>query len=662
MGNGLKRFADDDSDQWGGAPRKASSGAYWSKRWRTDRRLYVSGSFSADLAPLPDRVAPALAMLPALIQRPVVTEFYSHLPQGFGDPCSWRQRAVAHDWIRGAVAKFTEAHLDIAYDFEEIEGRARRNAEICEHIPTLPGIAAYCRAHGIEAPEPSPPDTAGRLTVAGCIARTRDPRWWRRALTKYYRRRAEETLRGTGFVRRQRSLYASRFAVQAHGAGERATRDYLKARVIDNGSVQLNLWDVHQRSIANPAIRRAELMTRMSGFERIARESGHVAEFITLTTPSKFHAYLSTGAPNPAYEGASVRDAQAWLSKMWTRSRSKLKRLSMLVYGFRVAEPHHDGTPHWHMVLFTNESDRGTLRAVLRGHWLSECGSEPGAAHHRIEFKSIDYAQGSATGYLSKYIAKNIDGFDVGEDFEADAGEPNTSGQWKGDDGTVRRAGLNQPDGEHLDNQKIEVARSGPRAIAAADAPKPNAATITVARVRAWASLHGIRQFQQIGGPQVTIYRELRRIRDPVCKLAGPEPGQADSRSQRLSRPLVDVASIERARVPADAGDWAGYVTAIGGIEAGRKGSLSLWTEITGECNHYSEAKGPQIRGVLGPGGGAITRFDHWRVEKRAVTAPFFDLVRSALGPVAIIVRAGPGLSEPRGWTNPRETSMYGPN
>jgi Bacteriophage replication gene A protein (GPA) len=611
---GLKRFADDDTDEWGGAPRKASSGAYWSKRWRTDRRLYISGSFSADLAPLPDRVAPALAMLPALIQRPVVTEFYSHLPQGFGDPCSWRQRAVAHDWIRGAVAKFTEAHLDIAYDFEEIEGRARRNAEICEHIPTLPGIAAYCRAHGIEAPEPSPPDTAGRLTVAGCIARTRDPRWWRRALTKYYRRRAEETLRGTGFVRRQRSLYASRFAVQAHGAGERATRDYLKARVIDNGSVQLNLWDVHQRSIANPAIRRAELMTRMSGFERIARESGHVAEFITLTTPSKFHAYLSTGAPNPAYEGASVRDAQAWLSKMWTRSRSKLKRLSMLVYGFRVAEPHHDGTPHWHMVLFTNESDRGTLRAVLRGHWLSECGSEPGAAHHRIEFKSIDYAQGSATGYLSKYIAKNIDGFEVGEDFEADTA--------------------------------IDGSRSMLEPSAAADAPKPNAATITVARVRAWASLHGIRQFQQIGGPQVTIYRELRRL-----QRHGSE-GQP--------RPLIDVASIERARVPADAGDWSGYVTAIGGIEAGRKGSLSLWTEITGECNHYSEAKGPQIRGVLGPGGGAITRFDHWRVEKRAVTAPFFDR-----GPVQLLPRvqgeSGPGLSEPRGWTNPQETSTYGP-
>jgi hypothetical protein len=630
----LKRFADDETDQWGGAPRKASSGAYWSKRYRTDLRIYVSGSFNGELAPFAERAAPDLALLPGLIQWPVVREFWSQLPQGFGDPCTWTQQQRAREWIHGAVARFTDAHLDIAYDFEEIETRARRNAQICESIPTLPGIAAYCCAHGIEAPEPSPPATAGRRTVTGCIARTRDPRWWRRALTKHYRRRAEETLRSTGFVRRQRALYASKFAVQAHGAGERATRDYLKARMIDNGSVQLNLWDVHQRSIANPAIRRAELMTRMSGFEKIARELGHVAEFITLTTPSKFHAYLSTGEPNPTYEGTSVRDAQAWLSKMWTRSRSKFKRKTILVYGFRVAEPHHDGTPHWHMVLFTPPSDIEALRTVLREHWLSDCGSEPGAAHHRIKFKSIDYAQGSATGYISKYIAKNIDGFEVGEDFEARPGSLATSDHSPSDE-------------TGSDQAPVGEARQRVRSDA-------DAAT-TVARVRAWASLHGIRQFQQIGGPQVTIYRELRRIRNPVCKPTPPRPGQASGRSEGLTRPLVDVASIERARVPADAGDWAGYIAAIGGIEAGRRGCLSLWTEITGECSHYSEAKGEQIVGILGPGGRAVTRLDHWQTSKLDGPAPVQLLPR-------VQGKSGPGDSEPRGWTNPQETSTYGPH
>src|SRR5271170_1725456 len=160
-------------------------------------------------------------------------------------------------------------------------------------------------------------------------------------------------------------------------------------------------------------------MTRMKGFEDIAKELGHVAEFVTLTTPSKFHSMLSDGTANPKYGGYSPREAQAWLAKMWARSRAKFKRKSILVYGFRIAEPHHDGTPHWHMVLFTLAHLVGDVRAVLTEHWLSDDGAERGAASHRIEFQTIDPTKGSATGYISKYVAKNIDGHEVGEDYEA---------------------------------------------------------------------------------------------------------------------------------------------------------------------------------------------------------------------------------------------------
>jgi len=129
---------------------------------------------------------------------------------------------------------------------------------------------------------------------------------------------------------------------------------------------------------------------------------------------------------------------------------------------------------------------------IFRDYALREDGDEPGAKTSRLKRSASMKKKGSATGYIVKYICKNIDG-----NFSEDG---NQAEDWFGND--------------------------------ARDASE---------RVGAWAAIHRIRQFQQIGGAPVTVWRELRRL-EPV------------------SNELVDSA-----RQAADQSDWATFVELMGG-------------------------------------------------------------------------------------------------
>lgn len=553
-------------------------------------RVFVSGSFSGDdLTPLEEVYAPAIVNLPGSIQHPLRAEFWDRL--GEAEPA---EKTAAAAWIGESVGDLVDANLDIAFDAEMIERKAHNCARICDYFKHLEHAEEFCRERGIE-----PPQETAVSTRRGRLLRCRDPRWWRRQLDKLYGRRAENGLRRAGVIRRGNQLYASDLAVAGRRQRVAINNRWVQERVVvsDSGT-QCELWDVREASQANPALRRNELMTRIRGFSEVADAAEHVADFYTLTTPSRFHKMLASGHRNPTYGGATVRDAQGWLRGMWAKARAKLKRLKVLIYGFRIAEPHHDGTPHWHMVLFCPSHHRGTVRDVLRGYWLSDGGSDPGAADHRITVKDIDKHKGTAAGYVAKYVAKNIDGFEVGADHE----------------------------------------ETGNDRIASEDARKAADASRTCDRVTTWATRHGIRQFQQIGGPAVTVWRELRRLRS-----------------------VVNVEAIESARVHADSGEWCKFIEALGGIEKGRGTGVQLWSEITGEINQYDEMRGPQIVGVAAADGEVKTRTQVWRIVKKTPGLSLSDVL-SSLGPVSITVRGGGGVGAPSAWSNPNETSMYGPN
>jgi Bacteriophage replication gene A protein (GPA) len=504
---------------------------------------------------------------------------------------------AANQWLGSLARELRHAHLSHAFDETAIRDAAENYSRLCSRMHTLEARRDFGRWVGVALP-------AGRhMTDAGFTARLNDPMWWRRALRKTWTRAAENALRRIGLIRRGRDPYASEYAVRHRRAQHRRTRDFLEGHAVRNeDGEQLPLLPLAEHSLSNPALRRAEFMTRARGFEELARDHGHVAEFVTLTAPSFFHAQLARGGgANPSYRRAIVREAQAWLCRVWARVRARLRRLSIAMYGFRVAEPHHDGTPHWHLLLFVAPVHVDDMRRVISDYWLAEYPDEPGAREHRVRFKTIDPDK-SACGYIAKYVAKNIDGEGIGEDEDYETG--------------------------------AEVAES-------------------IARVDAWASIHGIRQFQQIGGCAVGLYREARRLREPVADV-----------------------DLERARCAADRGDWRAFQYACsgdGGLVHRRRTSLKLERVATLERNRYGEQRPPRVVGLRYASAVAITRPHRWKIERQA--APAISPARcearrmgspsvsssvffSDLGPVAITARS---FGDPRGWANPLESSRAGP-
>lgn len=336
------------------------------------------------------------------------------------------------------------------------------------------------------------------------MLKTQASEWWGRQLKKADRRQAEAGALKAGKITR----YCSDLIFHARQRQREEMRDFLEAMVAiceteDGERIERDLAELVKASNANPAVRRAELMTRVRGFEEYAKPRGHLPYFLTLTCPSRYHRNSDQWGANalPHVVGPVVpfcptpRDAQRYLCKTWEKARAALARAGIELYGFRVAEPHRDACPHWHCLFwFKDTTEAREACAIIRRYFLAESGNEPGAQRRRVTVEKIDTKRGSATGYIAKYIAKNIDGLagDAGEFPDRD-----TAGS------TSETTGLSSAD--------------------------------AALRVEAWAACWGIRQFQQIGGPRVGVWRELRRLgktelkqREAEAMRAAADAGQWD--------------------------------------------------------------------------------------------------------------------------------------
>ncbi|WNN32983.1 replication endonuclease [Pantoea agglomerans] len=427
-----------------------------------------------------------------------------------------------------------------------------------------------------------------KLLCLSALGRLMSADWWGRQIWRLRNDWRECQLRAIGQIHKRRNPYVSQDALSAWQEQRRKNRQFIANHELedDEGNVA-SLEAMALASVSNPAIRRHELMARMMGVEQVAMSRGDVGLFLTITCPSRYHSNNHSGHANPKWDGATPSVAQKYLCRVWGRATAKLKRSDLRPYGFRVAEPHHDSTPHWHVLIFLPPDQVKPALEILRDYFTREDRAELGKnTAARFKAKKMDPKMGGATAYIAKYISKNIDGYALDSETDKETGRP------------LR-----------------ETARLA----------------------MAWASQHRIRQFQPVGQPPVTVYRELRKLSNQLTSIM-IKAGTYKRGASLLPDPVMDAVAAA-----ADVGCFATYIQKQGGVLIPRERyAVRVAYENSDEPNAYGETT-RKITGVWSPHIGEdsrqCTRLKTWTIRKKQPVKPSAgfdsDFFESQDGPAA---------------------------
>jgi len=408
------------------------------------------------------------------LYRPFVANALSKVPDEFHPTllAEYIDRSIdganpkANEWLRESINEtFANNGLPLNANDDDISHYAESKSKIIRDLLAAQAITTpesiislienICESAGINSPN--------QKTLMGNIQRVCDSKWWRKRLRKDLMQRREAGAIKMGLVHSNAGLYISNYGLERQRQLSKRSLEFLQSMEVVNelGEV-LDLAEIFNSNVSNPKIRFLEMVTRAKGLEDYAKQLGLIGVFTTSTCPSSMHArHRESKRINKKYDGTTPKEAHQYLCKQWAKTRAEFNREGINPLFVRIAEPHHDGTPHWHTLVFVKPEQKTKLIEIMRYYSLERDGNERGAKESRFKSEDIDQSKGSAVGYIIKYIAKNIDGKNVGLDYESDG----------------------------------------------------NDAANTVERVTAWARTWGIRQFQFSEHCPVTIYRELRKIR-----------------------------------------------------------------------------------------------------------------------------------------------------
>jgi len=403
-------------------------------------------------------VASALSKVPDEFHPTLLTEYATRSING--------ANPQTNAWLRESIEEaFTGEGFSLTASDDDISRYADSKANMVRGILSsqllktpdviIEWIENFCKSAGIIAPKQN--------KLMSKIERVCDPKWWRRSISKQIMQRREAGAIKMGLVNSRKGLYISDYGLERQRQRNKRSLDWLQgSEMVNELGESISLEDIFNAGVSNPKVRFVEMVTRAKGYEFYANQLGFTGLFLTITCPSRMHErHRKSGRHNGKYDGTTPKQAHQYICHQWAKARAAFKRDGIEPLFIRIAEPHHDATPHWHMLVFVKPEHKENLIMIMRHYALEHDGNEHGAKESRFKIEEINPAKGSAVGYIIKYIAKNVDGKAVGIDYESEGQDVAT----------------------------------------------------TVERVTAWSRLWGIRQFQFSEHCPVTIYRELRKIR-----------------------------------------------------------------------------------------------------------------------------------------------------
>lgn len=450
---------------------------------------------------------------------------------------------AANEYVTNLIEQVS-GNLNISASDDEIQDLAKKCAEKCSKYfaNTLIGKAGFefqqydqclALANSYAVRYPFEYDLNQQR------ARLLDDSWWLRNLRNAHAKAREAAAREAGVVHKKHDVYVSDDTLDRRRQQLKRNAELLDSIEMRNEHGEImKLADIAKAGMANQTNRRNELMTRITGFEELAIKYSHKAVFVTLTCPSRMHRMLSSGKANQKYDGTAPDEAQKYLVHTWAKARALLAFNEVKYYGLRVAEPHHDGTPHWHMILFYDgkKSTLKKLKFYITKKFIEADRDELYQdVSPRVLFKNINPSDGTAAGYVIKYVSKNLGGIEGESDDEVGEGSSSET---------------------------------------------------NAERVEAWASTWRIRQFQQLGGHSVTTWRELRRIDEKTME------GKSVSFVKLWQ-------SAQKNKEEKRNANFAKYIEAMGGLNTPMRDSVyKVDYEIVTIRGRYGDAPAFKVLGV----------------------------------------------------------------